>query len=109
MNSSIPYESVSISLPEGAHRELLVHNPEYTVVRVCISKGVESVPHQHPHAQVVYLISGHGVFDIEGRRVELEPGHCVPVEPNRFHAFYPPEEDITFLEFFVPGREDIAQ
>lgn len=109
MNSSTQYGSVNIPLPEGARRELLVHDPKYTLVRICLAEGVESLPHQHPHAQVVYLLEGHGILDIGNRCVNLNAGDCVSVEPNIPHAFQPPESEIVFLEFFVPGREDIAQ
>lgn len=109
MISSEICEAVFIPLPEGVQRELLIHNQKYTLTRMHLSKGVESAPHRHPHAQIVYLLSGQCIFEIDGRGTELKAGDYVSIESEKLHAFHAPEEDIVFLEFFVPGREDIAQ
>jgi quercetin dioxygenase-like cupin family protein len=104
---SAEYGSVAIRLPEGVTRELLAHDAKYTVVRINQKKGVESPSHKHPHAQVDYILSGRCVMDINGRHVELKAGDSVSIAPDEPHSFLPSEDDIEFLEFFVPGREDI--
>ena len=109
MDKSTAFGPAPAPLPDGVRREVLLHDQKYTVTRVHIAKGVVSTLHDHPHTQVVYVLSGHGALNIGDRSLELGPEQCAAIEPNVCHCFQPPEEDISCLEFFVPGREDIVQ
>ena len=59
----------------------LVTGEHIEVGRLTFEKGTGAVEHQHPHEQVMYVISGHLSVDLAGEHAELGPGmafHALP-------------------------------
>ena len=67
-----PTEGTTVSLPEpGMQRQVLVYNPNLTLVRHHFLKGWECTSHNHPHQQLVYVVAGRLQFVADGKTIEL--------------------------------------
>lgn len=55
------------------------------VGRLSFKRGQGAVEHQHPHEQVMYVISGHLSVELEGEHAELGPGMAFHALPNQKH------------------------
>lgn len=96
-------------LEPGVTRDLVAANPEYTITRMHMAKGVADPQHSHPHAQAVYMIAGRGLMALGDETLELKAGDCLQIPGGVPHGFALVEEDILSLEFFIPRREDIEK
>lgn len=59
------------------------------VGRLSFKKGEGAVEHQHPHEQVMYVISGLLSVDMDGEHAELGPGmgfHALPDHAHKVQA-----------------------
>lgn len=95
-----------INLPPTVHRNLLVHNQKCSMTRMNIEKNTQAPTHSHPHFQIIYMLKGTCNFLLGDETYPLEPGDAIYIESNLEHGFSKNSEDLEFLEFFVPGRED---
>lgn len=67
----------------------LVTGQHIEVARLTFKAGEGAVEHQHPHEQVMYVISGHLSVDLAGEHAELGPGmafHALPDQPHKVSA-----------------------
>lgn len=67
----------------------LVTGQHIEVGRLTFKAGEGAVEHQHPHEQVMYVISGHLSVDLAGEHAELGPGmafHALPNQPHKVTA-----------------------
>lgn len=67
----------------------LVTGQHIEVGRLTFKAGEGAVEHQHPHEQVMYVISGHLSVDLAGEHAELGPGmafHALPDQPHKVTA-----------------------
>lgn len=67
----------------------LVTGENIEVARLTFKEGEGAVEHQHPHEQVMYVISGHLSVDLAGDHAELGPGmafHALPNQPHKVRA-----------------------
>jgi len=95
-----------ISHPEaGLQREILVHSPTMMLVRHEMSKRWRGTTHQHPHEQMVYVISGCIQVNVDGILREATAGDSFIVESNVEHNAVALEDSIV-LDVFTPSRED---
>ncbi|MGB4589380.1 MAG: cupin domain-containing protein [Clostridiaceae bacterium] len=99
-------KSVYVNLPPTVHRDLLVNNSKCSMTKMNVEKNTKSSTHSHPHFQIVYLLEGSCDFLLNGEVIPMVPGQAVYVESNALHGFCENTENLTFVEFFVPGRED---
>jgi len=63
----------------------LVTGEQIEVARLSFKAGEGAVEHQHPHEQVMYVISGHLSVDLAGEHAELGPGMAFHARPNQPH------------------------
>ena len=97
------------STPEpGMIRQVLAFNPHLMLVRHNFEKGWVGARHSHPHHQMVYIVSGHIVFQAEGKSWDLRAGDSVVVDGNLDHQASA-LEDSEVLDIFTPYREDYAK
>jgi len=102
-------EMKSVVMPDGALRSIVACDRDVTLayMRSERSGDVDST-HSHPHRQVVYVMQGAGRFKIGDDVQELKAGDCVSIPSNASHCFVRFFEHTEWLEFFAPGREDLA-
>lgn len=96
------------SLPDGVKRSIMAYDKDVTLsfMRSDRKESLNS-SHSHPHRQIVYVLSGSGVFCIDGESEIMNAGDCVTIPANAAHTFTSFSEPTEWLEFFAPGREDL--
>lgn len=101
-------DATPTSTPEpGMVRQMLAYNPQLMLVRHTLTKGWVGTPHSHPHHQMVYVVSGHILFEAEGKQWNMRAGDSLVVEGNVKHQASA-LEDCEVLDIFTPFREDYA-
>lgn len=78
----------------------------YTVNLMSARAGAGAPTHSHPHLQVVYVLSGKGVFFCDGEEKTVVAGDVIQIDANLPHTFNSFAEDTVWLEFFTPERLD---
>ncbi|MDD5953958.1 MAG: cupin domain-containing protein [Firmicutes bacterium] len=99
--SSIPEES----LAPGHRRKILAYNPALMCVHNHFCAGAVGAAHQHPHAQLSYILSGKFEFRVDEERKILCAGDSLSVLPRQIHGCLCLEEGVV-LDIFSPMRED---
>jgi quercetin dioxygenase-like cupin family protein len=89
----------------GLRRQVMSFTPNMMLVRHTMQKGWVGAKHQHPHEQMVYIISGHIVFEYPGGTIDAKPGDSFIVDGNVDHQARA-LEDSEVLDVFTPVRED---
>lgn len=94
--------------PPTVQRAIHYTGPKCSLAEMHVARGTDTPTHSHPHATIVYMLSGACDFRLDGQLVPLKAGESLFVEGGLPHGFARNDEDLVFLEFFVPGREDFA-
>src|ERR1700728_1120959 len=98
----------SMSEPEpGLRRQVMAYSPSMMLVRHRMKKGWVGVRHSHPHDQLVYVVSGHLIFQHPGGIIEATKGDSFLVPGNVEHQASA-QEDSEVLDIFTRYREDYA-
>jgi len=97
-----------MTTPEpGLRRQVMSWSKDLMLVRHKMEKGWVGTKHAHPHEQMVYVISGHLVFEYPGGKFEFRTGESFIVPGNVEHQASA-LEDSEVLDIFTPYREDYA-
>jgi len=97
-----------MSVPEpGLRRQVMSFSPSMMLVRHRMEKGWVGTRHSHPHEQMVYLVSGHIVFEYPGGKFEAKSGDSFLVAGGVEHQAAALEA-CEILDIFTPYREDYA-
>jgi quercetin dioxygenase-like cupin family protein len=98
----------AMSTPEpGLRRQVMSFTPKMMLIRHTMKKGWVGAKHSHPHEQMVYIISGHIIFDYPGGSIDAKPGDSFIVDGDVEHQARA-LEDSEVLDVFTPMREDYA-
>jgi len=87
------------------YRARLVHSERMTFSYVDVDPGASFAEHDHPHEQVIHLLSGEFEVTIDGETRVMRAGEVAVVPPNARHR----GTAITacrILDAFAPGRDD---
>ena len=104
----IPSNDGTMTTPEeGLRRQVMAYSPSMMLVRHRMQKGWIGARHSHPHEQMVYVVSGHLVFEHPGGRFEAKTGDSFLV-PGGVEHKASALEDSEVLDVFTPYREDYA-
>jgi quercetin dioxygenase-like cupin family protein len=93
------------TLEPGLQRQILAHTPGMMLVRHDLCKGWRGAAHQHPHEQLVYVISGRIQFEANGAKFDAVAGDNFIVASNVNHQATALEDSVV-LDVFTPARED---
>jgi quercetin dioxygenase-like cupin family protein len=103
-----PSSDAAMSTPEpGLRRQVMSYSPSLMLVRHRMEKGWAGAQHAHPHEQMVYVVSGHLVFESPAGKFEARTGDSFLVPggvPHQATAL----ADSEILDVFTPYREDYA-
>jgi len=91
----------------GLRRQVMSFTPGMMLVRHKMVKGWVGAKHQHPHEQMVYVVSGRIVLESPAGKVEAATGDSFIVPGNTDHQAWA-LEDSEVLDVFTPYREDYA-
>ena len=86
-------------------RARLIHTERVTHSWVEVDPGATFPEHQHPHEQVVSVLSGELQLIVEGTTHTLKPGVVFVIPPNVKHSGGSPT-GCRVLDAFAPVRED---
>ena len=100
-------ESAMTSPEDGLRRQVMSYSPRMMLVRHTMREGWVGTRHSHPHEQMVYVVSGHIVFEYPGGRFEAKGGESFLVAGDVEHQASALEES-EVLDIFTPYREDYA-
>jgi quercetin dioxygenase-like cupin family protein len=90
---------------EGIRMKTLVHGDKTLLCEFRLAKGSILPPHDHPHEQTGYLVSGKLVFTVDGERFEAGPGDSWCIPGNTKHSAETMMDSVA-VEVFSPVRED---
>ena len=65
--------------------------PNFYMRIVSFEPGGKSTSHNHPYEHENYIISGNGILEVDGKKVNLKPGDVTFVPPNSHHCFWTTE------------------
>lgn len=104
----IPSNDSAMTTPEdGLRRQVMAYSPSMMLVRHRIVKGWVGVRHSHPHEQMVYVVSGHLIFEHPAGSFEAKTGDSFLVPGDVEHQARALENS-EVLDVFTPYREDYA-
>ena len=86
-------------------RARLIHSDRVTHSWVEVDAGATFPEHQHPHEQIVSVMSGELQLVVEGTTHTLTPGVVFVIPPNVKHSGGS-VSGCRVLDAFAPGRED---
>jgi quercetin dioxygenase-like cupin family protein len=102
--SSIPWKPVR----PGVERKGFTGNGS-TVALHRLHPGHQAIPHQHPHEQIAYIISGTIDFHVGEEVIRLGPGGLIAIPPNTMHhGVVVGDEPVLNLDVFTPTRPEYA-
>jgi len=86
-------------------RARLIHSERVTHSWVEVDAGATFPEHQHPHEQIVSVLSGELELIVDGVSHLLQPGVVFVIPPNARHSGGSPA-GCRVLDAFAPVRED---
>ncbi len=92
----------------GMKRQVLAHSDQLMLVRHYFEKGWVGARHSHPHHQLVYVVTGAILVDVDGRTFEVHTGDSFVVDGGVEHQASALEES-EVLDVFTPVREDYRE
>ena len=104
---SHPNDAIMTDPEPGLRRQVMSFTPGMMLVRHKMVKGWVGAKHQHPHEQMVYVVSGRIILESPLGKVEAATGDSFIVPGNTDHQACA-LEDSEVLDIFTPYREDYA-
>jgi len=104
---SHPNDTIMTDPEPGLRRQVMSFTPGMMLVRHKMVKGWVGAKHQHPHEQMVYVVSGRIVLESPAGKVEASTGDSFIVPGNTDHQAWALENS-EVLDIFTPYREDYA-
>lgn len=88
--------------------KILSNSDDLTVSELKIPAGAIATPHQHPHEEVNYVISGTLDFMSDGETVTLGAGESITIDPNQLHNITNNSNTPgVVLSVWTPSRKDL--
>jgi quercetin dioxygenase-like cupin family protein len=104
---SHPNDAIMTDPEPGLRRQVMSFTPGMMLVRHKMVKGWVGAKHQHPHEQMVYVVSGRIILESPAGKVEAGSGDSFIVPGNTDHQAWA-LDDSEVLDVFTPYREDYA-
>jgi quercetin dioxygenase-like cupin family protein len=81
---------------EGILSKEILKNDKVDIGLFCMAKGTEMSNHTSIRPAFVHVIEGRGVFNLEGKDIEMKEGVIIPMEADAVHGLKA-EENTTFI------------
>jgi len=95
----------TVEAVEGVHLTQLAVGEEMSVQHFHIEPGAVVPEHSHQHEQVGYVLSGSGVFTVDGEDHPASPGDSYAIDSNVPHSLVnDSEEPLDGIDVFAPPR-----
>jgi quercetin dioxygenase-like cupin family protein len=100
------YQSAKITEPApGIVRRVLANSPEVMLTEHTLKKGAILPEHRHPHVQLVYLLSGQFMIEMDGQQFTIVKGDSFVIPSKTVHKVKALEDSVA-LDIFTPARQD---
>jgi len=86
-------------------RTIKAHDGSLMASEMRFAPGGVGAMHQHPHEQIVYVLTGEADFTLGAETQRIGVGDTVYVPPNLVHGLVAVTE-FRALDVFTPQRED---
>lgn len=90
---------------KGVHLDSLAFGEKSQVTKMNYELGNYASPHQHPHEQSGYVVSGRYELTIGDETYELTAGDSYSIPGNQIHSFKVKEAG-EVVDVFTPPRKD---
>jgi len=95
----------TVEAVEGVHLTQLAVGEAMSVQHFHIEPGAVVPEHSHHHEQTGYVMSGSGVFTIDGEEYPTGPGDSYAIDSDLPHSLEnPTEEPLSGIDVFSPPR-----
>jgi quercetin dioxygenase-like cupin family protein len=102
----IRHKEAKTTLPvSGITRRILAYTQNVMITEHALEQGAILPEHNHPHEQIVYLLSGEIILEMNGEHFILMPGDSVSIPSNVNHKAIALKESVA-LDIFAPARID---
>ena len=81
---------------EGILSKDIIKNPNLNITLFCMAKNSELLKHTSALEGAIYVIEGGGIFNLEGKDIEMKPGVFIHMNANAVHSLKA-EENTSFL------------
>ncbi len=106
MSSLVSSNDQAMTTPEpGLRRQVMSATDTLMLVRHRMDAGWVGTRHQHPHEQMVYVVSGAIRLAMRGQSYDLRAGDSILVPGDVEHEASA-SQDSEVLDVFTPARED---
>jgi quercetin dioxygenase-like cupin family protein len=102
----VNHKSAKTTTPfTGITRRILANSREVMLTEHELDKGAILPEHQHPHQQLVYLLAGELLLDIDGKQFLMSEGDSIVIPSDAPHKATA-NQKCRVLDIFAPARED---
>jgi quercetin dioxygenase-like cupin family protein len=102
----INYRSAKVTQPvTGVTRRILANSAKLMLTEHTLEKGAVLPNHNHPHEQLVYLLSGTLIVEMDGEQIKIIKGDSLVIPPEVYHKVTAAENSVA-LDIFSPRRDD---
>lgn len=102
---SYTWDAVPAEQVAGNIERRIISGEKEMLVRWAFTKGTHAARHNHPHEQVVLMVSGRLKLTVGDEAATLGPGDIVLIPPDVPHEA-DALEDTVVIDIFSPPRED---
>jgi quercetin dioxygenase-like cupin family protein len=100
------YQSSKISHPApGITRRVMASGRNLMLTEHTLEKGAVLPEHHHPHEQLVYLLAGTMIIEMNGAVIRMATGDSLDIPSEVVHKATA-LEPATVLDIFSPCRQD---
>src|SRR3989338_4327996 len=72
--------------PKGILSKVITKNDKLNVTLFCLAQKTEISEHTSTKQGFVYVIEGNGIFNLEGKDIEMSPGVFIYMKENAVHS-----------------------
>ena len=94
-----------IEYPEKGVLSKEIVRDDLDVTLFSMAKGTEISDHTSTKKGFVYVIEGEGVFNLEGKSIEMKPGIFIFMEKNAVHSLSA-KENTSFILALIKGEKN---
>lgn len=85
---------------EGVLSKEIIRDKKLNVTLFCMAKNTEISEHTSTRAGTVYVIEGKGIFNLEGKDIEMKDGILIQMNENAVHSLKAKENTSFLLSLF---------
>lgn len=85
---------------EGIFSTVLAKSGSYNHTLMCLSAGTDIETHTSAKAGGIFVIQGIGTFDLDGKKIEMNPGKYIFMEKDAPHSLSA-ETDLAMILFLT--------